>query len=261
MIDLGLSGRMIETGGGYQLSVADFIAAASEAGYEGIELRDGQLPPDASDDLVAEIQAALEWHGMSVAFANCSVAQKHDTLPQVARIVDMAVALECSYLRVGVTSVPWVQQACDIAAKQGIGLIVQIHSGGEMETIEGALAVCARVDRPNFGLTFEPANFVLVGRDYGQAALEQIGEKLFNVSLQNLKPTAEKQGPGYFEYQGQGYVRCHPDDPEGVDFEKVFAGLHGVGYEGFATLIEPASEVMDNWEMAEKYAAKLKALL
>ncbi len=106
----------------------------------------------------------------------------------------------------------------------------------------------------------EPGNFVLAGRDYGLPALQQLGEKLFSVSLQNIKPVPEVEGKGVITYRGRGFRRCKIGDPEGVDFEEVFEALHAVGYEGYATLIEPISDVMDNLELARFAFDKLSPL-
>lgn len=261
MIRLGLSGRIIEESGPtYQMSVTDFIAMTAQIGYRGVELRWGQLDHETSDDDIAEIADALTESGVACAFANCLVEQTPHDLQHVRRMAEVARSLATPYLRMGISDVQWVQKACDIAAESEVGVIVQIHTGGPTETIEGAMRICQEVDRPNFGLTYEPANFVLVGRDYGQAALETLGDKLFNVSLQNLKPVETTEGEGIIVYQDHGFTRCEPSDPDGVNFSKTFAALKAVGYNGFATLIEPMSPVTDSIALAEAYYKKFKPL-
>ncbi len=261
MIKLGLSGRIIEESGpSYRMPVSDFIAKAAEIGYRGVELRSGQLDHETSDEQVAEIAQALTTNNVACAFANCLVAQTPENTQNLRRMAEVARSLAAPYLRMGAGDIEWVQQACDISVEFEVSIIVQIHTNTPLETVEGALRVCEQVDRPNFGLTYEPANFVLAGRDYGQQALEQLGDKLFNVSLQNLKPVDTTEGEGVIAHQQRGFVRCRPDDPEGVNFDKVFGALKAVGYNGYATLIEPISPVMDNLEMAAAYYDKLNPL-
>lgn len=261
MIKLGLSGRIIESSGPtYQMPVPEFIARAAEIGYQGVELRTGQLNHETPDEQVSEIGRALTANQVACAFANCRAETTPEGLNAVRRMAEIARALTTPFLRMGCSDIPWVQQACDIAAEYEVSVITQIHTNTPLETVEGAMRVCSQVDRPNFGLTYEPANFVLAGRDYGQEALEQLGSKLFNVSLQNLKPVEQTEGEGVIVHQGRGFTRCLPDDPEGVDFDLVFAALKAVGYRGFATLIEPISPVMDNVKLAEAYYRKLKPL-
>ncbi len=261
MIKLGLSGRIIEESGpSYQMPVTDFIAKTAEIGYQGVELRAGQLSHETSDEGVSEIAQALTRNNVACAFANCLVQQTAENLEHVRRMAEVARSLASPYLRMGFTDLEWVQRACDIVQEYEVRIVVQIHTNTPLETVEGALRVCEQVDRPNFGLTYEPANFVLVGREYGQEALELLGEKLFNVSLQNLKPVETTEGEGVIAYKGRGFVRCLPNDPEGVNFDKVFAALKAVGYSGYATLIEPISPVMDNLESAAAYYKKFKPL-
>jgi len=264
MIKLGLSGRIIEEhtedGLTYQMPVVDFIARVAEIGYLGIELRTGQMNHKTNNEEVAEVARALGSNNVACAFVNYSAQQTPDALPHMRRMAEIARQLATPYVRMGVNDIKWVQQACDIAEEYEVSCIAQIHTNTPLETVEGALRVCARVDRDNFGLSYEPANFVLAGRDYGPKALEQLADKLFNVSIQNLKPVIQTEGESVIMHQGLGFVRCHPGDPEGIDFKRVFSGLKSVGYNGYATVIEPISQVMESLELAQMYFDKLSPL-
>lgn len=262
MIRLGLSGRIIEQGGPtYQMSTTDFIAKAKEIGYEGVELRAGQLNAESTDDEVAAIVEALKSNSIACAFANFLAPQVTENLNAMRRMCEIANAVDTPFLRIGFSDIEWIQQACDIAAEYAVSAVIQIHTGSVMETIDGALRVCEQIGRDNFGLTFEPANFVMIDADFGESEISKLGDKLFNVTVQNLKKVDAIEGDGIFAYNGQGFTRCDPDDPEGVDFATAFASLKAVGYDGFATLIEPISAVMDNLELAAAYQRKLSALL
>lgn len=261
MIMLGLSGRIIEQSAtNYQMSTPDFIAATAEIGYQAVELRAGQLNVGTPDAEIADIGHALSQNGVACAFCNCLVAQDADTLGDVRRMAEIARGLASPYLRMGMTDVGWMQRACDIADEYEVGVVVQIHTNTPLETVEGAMRVCAQIERPNFGLTYEPANFVLAGRDYGAEALKQLGDRLRNVTLQNLKPVEQTEGEGVIVHNGRGFTRCLPGDPDGVSFDKVFAGLKAVGYRGYATLIEPISPTMDSMALAKLYLEKLAPL-
>lgn len=261
MIKLGLSGRIIETADGYQMPTTEFIRFAADIGYQCVELRPkGQVTPQTTDAEVAEIRAALDETQVICAFVTFSESQTEDSMPALERMCEITVALGCPSIRVGVSEVSWVQDACDLAAEHGLKLVSQIHTGTPLETVEGALETCEQIARDNFGAAYEPGNFVLAGRDYGLPALQQLGEKLFSVSLQNIKPVPEVKGEGVITYRGHGFRRCEIGDPEGVDFEEVFEALHAVGYQGCATLIEPISDVMDNLDLARFAFDKLHPL-
>jgi len=261
VIKLGLSGRIIETADGCQMPTGDFIRFAADIGYECVELRPkGQVTPETPDEEVAEIRATLDEAEVVCAFITCSAPQTEEAMPAVERVCEIAVGLGCGNIRVGVTEVAWVQRACDLAAEHGLKLVAQTHTGSPLETVEGALDTCEQVGRDNFGVAYEPGNFVLAGRDYGLPALQQLGDRLFSVSLQNIKPVPQVEGEGIIVYRDRGFRRCKIGDPEGVDFEEVFEALHAVGYEGCATLIEPISDVMDNRQLARFAFDKLHHL-
>jgi len=261
VITLGLSGRIIETPTGYQMPTTDFIRFAADTGYQWVELRPrGQVTPETSDAEVAEIRAALDEAEVICAVITFSEPQTEESFQALERMCQIAVGLACANIRLSVSDLAWVQRACDLAADQELNLVSQIHTGTPLETVEGALDTCEKVARDNFGVAYEPGNFVLAGRDYGLPALRQLGDRLFSVSLQNIKPVAEVEGEGIISYRGRGFRRCKTGDPEGVDFEEVFKALHVVGYEGCATLIEPVSEVMDNLELARFAFDKLHPL-
>jgi len=261
VIKLGLSGRIIETADGYQMATTEFIRFAAEIGYQCVELRPrGQVTPETTDDEVAEIRSALNETDTVCAFVTFSGPQTEESMPALQRMCEITTRLACPSIRVGVSEVSWVRRACDLAAEHGLKLVSQTHTGTPLETVEGALETCEQVARDNFGVAYEPGNFVLAGRDYGLPALQQLGEKLFSVSLQNIKPVPEVEGKGVITYRGRGFRRCKIGDPEGVDFEEVFEALHAVGYEGYATLIEPISDVMDNLELARFAFDKLSPL-
>jgi sugar phosphate isomerase/epimerase len=183
-----------------------------------------------------------------------------ENLDAVHQMAEIAHRLGSPYLRMGMTDVEWVQQACDIADEAGVSVVVQIHTNTPLETVEGALRVCGQVDRDNFGLTYEPANFILAGREYGVGALKQIAGKLFNVTLQNLKPVEQAEGEGVIVYNDRGFIRCLPGDPDGVDFDAVFSGLNEINYNGYATVIDPIHPELDSMELARIYLEKLAPL-
>lgn len=264
MIKLGLSGRIIETstddGREYDMPIPEFVNSAAEIGYRAVEIRWWQLNHESTHEEVSTTAKALGENGVACAFVNCLVDATEETLEHVDRMAEIARQLAAPFVRVHVNDIEWVQQACDIAADYEVALVAQIHTNTPLETVEGAMRVCEQVDRDNFGLTYEPANFVLAGRDYGVEALETISEKLMNVTLQNLKPAPTTDGEGVIVHEGRGFVRCAPNDPEGVDFEKVFDALHSVDYNGYATLIEPGSDMYGRMELAEAYFKRLQPL-
>ena len=60
------------------------------------------------------------------------------------------------------------------------------------------------------------------------------------------------------KYKGNIFQRCLLDDPRGIDIKKFFNALKAIGYDGWVTVIEPISELMDNTEMAKWYYREFK---
>jgi sugar phosphate isomerase/epimerase len=109
------------------------------------------------------------------------------------------------------------------------------------ETVEGIERALMAIDRPNFGLIYEPANLELCGQDYGAATIRRLAPWLFNVYLQNqrLRPEGAVtlntwcRGPVSFDL-----IPVHA--PGGVDFPCVLAALDQVGYAGPITVHQSA---------------------
>lgn len=259
---LGLSARIIEEGRGkYQMEFEEFLRFTAETGYQGVEIRPGQLPITTSDEQVAQMKSALDEHGLGCAFITSNSVGNEEALQDFDRFLDFAVTLGAAVVRSGAETLELARKAADRAAVRGVRLVSQIHTGGSFETVDKALAALAEIDRPNYGAAFEPGNLVLAQDDYGPEAIARLGEKIFAVSMQNIKPVAETEGKGVIKYQDKGYRRCLIGDPDGVDFAKVFEGLKQIGFDGFATLIEPISDLMDNQELARFSYSKLRPLI
>ena len=115
-------------------------------------------------------------------------------------------------------------------------LVHQTHIRTMCETVAETLDVVQQVNRPNFGVTYEPSNLAICGDDYGPEALRQLAPHLFNVYLQNWHIHPEgKMTIG----TNRGEVRADQpplSDERGLDLGRVFAGLREVGYAGWVTV-------------------------
>jgi sugar phosphate isomerase/epimerase len=158
--------------------------------------------------------------------------------------VQFATVLKAPLIRVALKTqadIAAAQQAADIAAASGIKLVHQCHTLSLFETVDGIVDTLQKIDRPNFGLIFEPANLELCGQSYGLSTLERLAPWIFNVYLQNQKlhdagaVTLQTwcRGPVSFDI-----IPIHKAG--GIAFESVFAGLKEIGYEGTVTVHQSA---------------------
>ena len=109
--------------------------------------------------------------------------------------------------------------------------------GNIFEEVDSILSVLSEINRPNFGLIYEPANLLLCGQSYAADTLARLQPFLMNVYAQNHR--LDPSGPESLATYCRGDVRFHhldPWDSGGVDFRAVFAGLQAIGYDGYFTI-------------------------
>ena len=163
-----------------------------------------------------------------------------------------------SFLAVGFKEIHWLQKAADYLKERGLGIALQVHTGGPFETPELALATLKKIDRDNFGLMYDPANLLLKQVDYVKG-IEQLRNYLFIVSVQCLVLVGADE-EGATEFRGLHYKRHLLGEPGGMDFQGVFDTLEKINFDGYVTVIEPISELMNNLDLAEYMCRKLKKM-
>ncbi len=269
---LSLSVRIAEAPCKTRLNVPfrDLVQLAAENGYRAICMRasaGGVHTPRAE---LLQMRAEVERAGLSISMvtADADVPLNNDHGPNSLRNIgpslDVAEALGCDLLRICLKSaadVPFAQRSADLAAKRGIRLAHQCHTTTLFEEIEPSLAWLSRIDRPNFGLIYEPANLMICGQPYGLDALRKLRPHLMNVYVQNHR--LDPNGPASLETWCRGTQRFHHIplwEPGGVDFTQVVSALREVGYGGYFTVHQAYAELMGPREAAVKSADYLRSL-
>jgi sugar phosphate isomerase/epimerase len=212
-------------------------------------MRASMVSVDSPPERVWQVRRLMDELGLSVSMVTGDVALAANS-GDVSRILrepgpylDLAEALGCDILRVMLRSEEEVDRlavVCDLAGQRGIRLAHQMHWGTLLETVDGALSVVRRVDRPNFGLTFEPSNLMVCGEDYGRTALGRLAPYLFNVYFQNIRlvPGGSivwktlARGPIAAEYVAL-------QDPSGINLAALVSTLRDAGYGGWFTIHQP----------------------
>lgn len=269
---LSLSVRIAEAPCKTRLNVPfrDLVQLAAELGYRGICMRASAggigTPRSELERLRAEVERAGLVVSMVTADADVPLNndQGPDSLRRIGPSLDVAEALGGTLLRVCLKSTADIEparRAADEAAARGIRLAHQCHTTTLFETIDRSLDVLAQIDRPNFGLIYEPANLMLCGEPYGLDALRRLRPHLMNVYVQNHR--LDPQGPVSLETWCLGERRFHHIpiwEPGGVDFPEVIAALQAVGYDGFVTVHQAYAELMGPREAATETARSLRSL-
>lgn len=232
------------------IPIEELAPLARQVGFEGLSMRASVVSVDSPPGRVAEVRRLLDQLGLVVSMVtgDVAIAANSGDVGRVLREPEpyfaLAEALGCNLLRVMLRSddeVDLVRRVCDRALERGIRIAHQTHWGTLCETVEGTLEIVRRVDRPNFGITFEPSNLMVCGDEYGRGAIERLGPHLFNVYFQNMRlapdgsvvwPTRIR-GPVAAEYVPLG------DRVNGIDVAELIAALREVGYDGWFTIHQP----------------------
>ena len=228
------------------LSLDELADLAKAAAYGGLCMRASQVGIQSSPEAVEKAAVVLKARGLAVSMVtgDFDIVYNNDAAPNCLREIrpylKLARALHAPLIRVALKKeedISWAQRAADEAAPLGLKLVHQCHVESLFETVAGIERTLRQINRPNFGLIYEPANLELCGQDYGPKTVERLAPWIFNVYLQNqmLRPDGEItlntwcRGPVRFDL-----IPIHAAG--GIDFEGVFQGLAAIGYRGPVTV-------------------------
>lgn len=254
-----------------RLTLEELADLAVAAGYDALCMRASQIgihtPPDERDRRAHIIRD----RGLKVTMVtgDFPVVYNNDAGPDclrnIAPYLDLAQALGAPLIRVALkqeADIAAAQHAADEAARTGITLVHQCHTQSLFETVDGIERTLRAIDRPNFGLIYEPANLEICGQDYGPATIQRLAPWIVNVYLQNhaLKPDGAVtlntwcRGPVRFDL-----LPIHAG--HGIDFVRIFDGLRAIGYDGPVTAHQSAQPDEPPVETARQTAKFLRTLI
>jgi sugar phosphate isomerase/epimerase len=222
---------------------------ARSVGFAGLSMRGSVVSVDSPPERIAQVRRVLDDAGLAVSMVtgDIALAANRGDVARILRAPDLYVtlarALGCDLRRVMVRSdeeVDLLRSACDAVADQGIRFAHQTHWYTLFETVDLTLDVVKRVDRPNFGVTFEPANLMLCGSEYGRRAIERLAPYLFNAYFQNMRIV--EGGPVVWRpTQGEPVAAEYAPvgDHSAIDVREMISALRDVGYNGWFTVHQP----------------------
>ncbi len=253
------------------MPLGDLADLARRCGYEALCMRASQVGVNSSPDAVDEAAACLTETDLAVSMVtgDFDTVYNNDNGPSALKNITpylhLAKRLGAPRIRVALkqeSDIAHARRAADEAAKHGIQLVHQCHTLSLFETVESIERTLLAIDRPNFGLVYEPANLEICGQDYGRATIERLAKWIFNVYLQNqlLKPDGTLMLPTWCTDDVLlDLIPIHA--PGGVDFGSVFAGLKAVGYDGTVTVHQSAQPGETPEESAGGTADYLRTLI
>jgi len=223
---------------------------AKRCGYAALCMRASQVGVQSPPEAIEAAAGCLAENGLAVSMVTGDFDTVYnndngpDALRNITPYLDLAEHLGAPRIRVAVkqeSDIAHAQLAADEAAERGLQLVHQCHTLSLFETVDGIERTLTAIDRPNFGLVYEPANLEICGQDYGPATIERLAKWVFNVYLQNqlLKPDGALTLPTWCAGDVSfDLIPVHA--PGGVDFGLVFAGLKAIGYDGAVTVHQSA---------------------
>jgi len=246
------------------LGLEELIVLAKKYGYAALCMRASQCGVDSPHESVRHTRRLIEEAGLQVSMitGDFAVPGNNEQAPLLLRNIrpylDLAGELGSSLIRVCMKSredIEWAQRACDQAAERNIRLAHQSHWCSLFETVQGTLDTLQAVHRPNFGLIYEPANWLIAAEDYGRESIRRLAPWIFNVYIQNHRLHA--RGTALVPTWTRGLVPLDHIgvwDKGGVDVDDVYEGLHAIGYKGFITVHQAFAGVMPVEEAVRRSA-------
>jgi sugar phosphate isomerase/epimerase len=245
-------------------------ALAARSGYSALCMRASQAGVHSSKAEVEKAAAILQKHQLRVTMVtgDFDIVYNNDAAPNCLRHIgpylELARAFGAPLIRVALKTdqdISRAQRAADEAAEQGLKLAHQCHTQSLFETVDNIERTLRQIDRPNFGLVYEPANLELCAQTYGPETLRRLEPWIFNVYLQNqvLKPdgkwTLKTWCRGTVPFD---LIPIHQQG--GIDFRRVFEGLAAINYRGPVTVHQAqiGSETVE--ESVKATATYLQAL-
>jgi len=254
-----------------RLSLEELSDLAVEAGYDALCMRASQIGIQTPRDERDRRAQVIRDHGLCVTMVTGDFPvvynndQGPDCLRNIGPYIELAQALRAPMIRVALKKgddIPVARDASDQAAEDGVTLVHQCHTQSLFETVDGIERTLTAIDRPNFGLIYEPANLEICGQDYGVATIQRLAPWIVNVYLQNqiLKPDGAvtlntwHRGPVSFDL-----IPIH--NGGGIDFETIFESLASIGYDGPVTAHQSGLPNEPPIETARQTATFLRALM
>lgn len=267
---LSLSVRIVEAACKTRLNIpfAELAQMAADLGYAALCMRASVVGVQSSDAELQQVKSIVDAAGLGISMitADMNIPQNNDQSPQALQdfkpTLHVAEMLGSPLVRVCLkqeSDIPHAQRACDLAAERGVQLVHQFHPACLFEELERSIEVLKQIDRPNFGVIYEPASLLMCGQPYGESAIRQIRPWLKNVYVQNLVITED--GPDHLETWCLGdrpfqLLPYWDESGRGINFREVLAGLNAVDYDGCFTIHQ--AEGIVTADDARNYAARCK---
>jgi len=244
-------------------SVQEAMRLTKELGLDGIELagREPHLSPSTSKQRVKEIRelaASLALEIPVIAsyvgnFATASDSEAEQSYEDFLRMLEHTSELGASKIRVApggpnaflardyhyAKAAYWIDRCAAEAKKQQIELVMEIHNGSLVETVEGSLRLIDLLTHDNVGMIHDAGNMYITDTDYSRDSVLRLGKHLTHVHVKDELRVEEAGPPGTFRDLTHRGKECFLQSRLGegaADHQPLFDALLETGYQGWITL-------------------------
>lgn len=253
------------------MSFDEIVELATELGYDALCMRASVAGIHTRAEVLREMRARLDAAGLAVSMVTGDFAvprnDEHgpEGLRDITPYLDLAELLGADLIRICMKveeDIGWARRAADEAAERRIRLAHQAHCASLFETVDRSVEVLQAVERPNFGIIYEPANWMLSGQAYGAEAIRRVRPWLLNTYVQNhlLRPDGEASVESW-EHGRVRFDHIGIWEPGGVDCGEVFDALRAEGYDGYVTVHQAFAGIMSPAEAARRSYEYLRPLV
>ncbi|NMA85337.1 MAG: sugar phosphate isomerase/epimerase [Epulopiscium sp.] len=242
------------------LPLEEAIPLIKEIGYEGIELwgKAPHFPVDTSVTRAKEIRSLLDEHQLVVPaigaylgdFSMASDQECEQALQDVEKYFRIMEIIDCDMLRVGCggphaflaepyhyeKALHWIKKCGILGKEYGKKVVMEIHNGSLIETIEAAKEFMDKLDCDHVGLIHDAGNMYITDTDYGQESVDLLGDYIFHVHVKDEKRIQDDSLPGAFHNRtiyGDEIFQQSMLGEGAVDHIPLFKALLQRGYDGF----------------------------
>jgi L-ribulose-5-phosphate 3-epimerase len=243
-------------------TLEEALHLAKSMGYDGVELwgKEPHITADTSLDRAREIRKILDYNELEIPaigsyignFSTASDEECKRSVIELEKYLNLMDILKCEMIRIGCggpgafiaheyhysKALYWIKQ-CSVLAKQyDKKLLLEIHNGSLIETIESAESFMKSLNLDNVGLIHDAGNMYISDTDYGAKSIEVLGNYIFHVHVKDelrvkgdtMSDTFHARtiyGDEIFQHKllGQG----------AIDHIPIFKALIKKGYEGFVS--------------------------
>lgn len=92
-------------------------------------------------------------------------------------------------------------KCADLAKKYNVRLVMEIHNGSLIETVDAAKAYVEQLNRDNVGLIHDAGNMYITDTDFGKESVDTLGNKIFHVHVKDELRINDDGLPGAFHSQ------------------------------------------------------------